>query len=318
MPRLNHLPRRARQRAALLLTLAVLMNCLVPASFASRGALSPEAAPAPPPTEYIRRIQLATNDLVFNKADQTLYASVPSSAGAGGNSITPIDPVTGTVGTPVFIGSEPNKLALADDGQTLYVALDGASALRRFNLLTKTPGQQFPFGLDSNYGPYNANDVAVAPGNPDLVAVTRHYSGISPPEAGVAIFDNGVQRPKTGPGHIAGSDFLAFSASASKLYGGGYSGGLRRMTVDSSGVTVDSTTSFTVGARIKFENGLLFSSSGQVINPDAGTLLGTFSDAASNAFVPDTSVGRAYYLVGNQFGGNGTLTLKAFDINTFL
>ncbi|MDT5063129.1 MAG: hypothetical protein QOH63_3588, partial [Acidobacteriota bacterium] len=318
MPRLARLPHQAKQKSALLVTLAILLNCLAPVSFAARGMLSPEPNPVPAQTDSIRRVTLTTNDLVYNKTDKTLYASVPSSVGTGGNSITPIDPVTGAVGASTFIGSEPNKLALSDDGQTLYASLDGASAIRRFDLPTKTPGQQFPIGQDSFFGLYNANDLAVAPGNPNLVAVARYYRGTSPPEAGVAVFDNGVQRTKTGPGHTAGSDFLAFSASASKLYGGGFSDGLRTMTIDSSGVTVNSTGSFSVGARIKFDNGLVFSSTGQVINPDAGTLLGTFSGATSNAFVPDTSAGRAYYLVGDQFGSGGTFTLKAFDINTFL
>src|SRR5204862_7625926 len=63
-------------------------------------------------------------------------------------------------------------------------------------------------------------------------------------------------------------------------------------------------------------NGLLFSSLGQVINPVSNTLLGTFSNASSFAFVPDTANGRAYYLTSDPFTGN--VILKAFDINTFL
>ncbi|MGI8656754.1 MAG: Calx-beta domain-containing protein [Pyrinomonadaceae bacterium] len=268
----------------------------------------------------IRQITLPTNDLVYDKNTGKIYASVPSAAGAGGNSITPVDPATGTVGASVLIGSEPTKLALSDNGQYLYAFLDGASAIRRLDVATQTPGLQFGLGQqDPFHGNYSVTDIAVAPGSPDVVAVARSYRGTSPPEAGVAIFDNGVQRSKTGPGHSDGSDFLAFSASASKLYGGGYYGGLRTMTIDSSGVAATSMTSFTTGARIKFDNGLVYSATGQVINPDSGTILGTFSGVTSNNFVTDSSVGRAYYLLGNQFGGsNSTLTLKAFDVNTFL
>lgn len=263
----------------------------------------------------VRKISLITNDIIYNSADQTLYASVPSSAGNIGNSITQINPRTGVVGNSVFVGSEPNKLALANDNRTMYVALDGAFAIRRFDTLTQTPGLQFATGRDSNYGLYQTNDLAVAPGNPDLVAIARSYRGVSPSEAGVAVFDNGVQRPQTGPGHIDGSDYLAFSATADTLYGGGYYGGLRTMTVDGSGVTVINMTNFSVGARIKFDNGLIFSSTGQVINPQTRTLLGTFSGANSNVFVPDSSVGRAYYLARENY--SGPLTLKPFDINTF-
>ncbi|MCA1566811.1 MAG: hypothetical protein LC803_14435 [Acidobacteria bacterium] len=280
------------------------------------GVTAADTGDVQPRAEFVRQISLPAGDVVYNAADRMLYASVPSSAGAAGNSIVPINPTTGETGTPVFVGSEPSKLAMSDDGHTLYVALDGAFSVRRFDTATRTPGQQFSVGQNSFHGNYIANDLAVAPGNPNLVAVVRYYIGTSPPEAGVAVFDNGVQRPKTGPSHIEGADFLAFSATESKLYGGGFHYGLRTMKIDASGVTVEGKTSFDVRARIKFANGLVYSSGGQVVNPDTSTLLGTFSGVASNAFAIDVAAGRAYYLTRENFGG--ALMLKAFDLTTFV
>jgi hypothetical protein len=253
--------------------------------------------------------------LAYSASTGKIYATVPSSVGNGGNSVAAIDPATGAVTSSTFVGSEPNKLALSDDGNSLYVALDGASAIRRFDTQTNTPGLQFSVGQDSFFGRYLVNDFAVAPGNPNLVAVARWFPGVSPPEAGVAVFDNGVRRPTVGPGHLSGADFLAFSASESKLYGSPPLGGIQTITVDASGVTIGSTSSTGSAGRIKFSDGLIFSSTGQVINPDSNTLLGTFS-ANSQAFVPDTAVNRAYYLTSGP--SSGTLTLKAFDISTFL
>src|SRR5947209_11521573 len=186
MPRLNNSHSPASRKFALLLIIAVLMNCLGLTSFAARAPHAP--APTPAQTDSVRVISLTTNDIVYNKTDKTLYASVPSSVGQGGNSIMPINPVTGAPGTPVFIGSEPNKLALSDDGQTLYAALDGADAVRRFDLTTKTPGQQFAVNQDSLFGPFAANDIAVAPGNPNRVAIARYYKD-SKAKAAVAIYD---------------------------------------------------------------------------------------------------------------------------------
>ncbi|HEX8070054.1 MAG TPA: Calx-beta domain-containing protein [Pyrinomonadaceae bacterium] len=279
-------------------------------------AATPTPTPTPTPQTFVQQLPLAANDVTYNPADQTLYASVPSSAGAAGNTVTPINPATGEVGTPVFVGSEPNKLALADDGHTLYVTLAGASAIRRFDTLSRAAGAQFPLGTDSFYGAYQVNDLSVAPGNPNVVAVARFYAGISPPEAGVAVFDNGVQRTKTGPGHIDGSDYVAFSATETKLYGGGGFGGLRTMTVDATGVASYVISSLPVGGRIKFANGLIFGGGGQVVNPDAGQLLGTFSGVSTQAFAPDPAAGRVYFLT-RDFSTNG-LTLKAFDLNTFV
>ena len=48
-------------------------------------------------------------------------------------------------GQPVFIGSEPGKLAISDEGQYLYVSLDGAASVRRLILLPKAQGCNFPW-----------------------------------------------------------------------------------------------------------------------------------------------------------------------------
>src|SRR4051812_9821698 len=60
----------------------------------------------------VRVVTLTANDIVYNSADDKLYVSRASSAGADGNSIVRIDPRTSTVGPAVFVGSEPNKLAI--------------------------------------------------------------------------------------------------------------------------------------------------------------------------------------------------------------
>jgi hypothetical protein len=59
--------------------------------------------------DTVRQITLPTKDLVYDPVNQRIYASVPSSAGSNGNSLTQIDPVAGSIGNSVFIGSEPGK-----------------------------------------------------------------------------------------------------------------------------------------------------------------------------------------------------------------
>src|SRR6185295_14610587 len=112
---------------------------------------------------------------------------------------------------------EPNKLTLSDDGHNLYVSLDGAAAVRRFDVQTNTPGLQFTLGQDSFFGRFSVGEFAVAPGNPDLLAVARFSN--SSGGGGVAVFANGVRRTNV----ASNIDFITFSASASKLYGTGAS-----------------------------------------------------------------------------------------------
>jgi hypothetical protein len=170
-------------------------------------------------THNVREIPIVTTDVIFERNRGKLYGSVPSKAGAMGNSIARIDPVTGQVESTVFVGSEPGKLALSDDGQTLYVSLDGAAGVRRFNLATQTAGTQFSLGdLAGSVEPLFVKDMAVAPGNPNLVAVSRRNKTGSPDFEGVAVYDNGVKRALTTPRHT-GSDFIGFDTSPATLFG---------------------------------------------------------------------------------------------------
>src|SRR5215203_5324055 len=177
-----------RGKLALLLLVIILVSPLFHASVAAKTG-APSYRPFDGPTEFIRKIPLATNDLVYSSLTGKIYASVPSSVGSGGNSIKSINPTTGIIESSTLIGSEPNKLALADDGHNLYVSLDGSAAVRRFDVQTNTPGLQFTLGQDSFFGRYRVGEFAVAPGNPDLLAVARSF-GFGPSASGVAVFDN--------------------------------------------------------------------------------------------------------------------------------
>ncbi len=314
--RINQRAQNRRTRLSILLLVSFINLALSPLSFLEIGTRV-DAAPLTPfddPTVFIRRIALPANDLVYSQTTGKIYASVPSSAGSSGNSVMTINPGSGAIESSTFIGSEPNHLALSDDGHSMYVWLDGSAAIRRFDAQTNTAGLQFNMGQHPLNGRFLVNDFAVAPGDPNVLAVARGFSNTSSP-AGVAIFDNGVIRPTVGPTNSNGSNVLAYSASASKLYGSGFFG-LQTMTVDASGVTVTSNNALGASSRIEFGNGLIFTSSGQVINPDTNTLIGTFAGTNTNSFVVDTSAGRAYYLTpGPTFN---TLNLKAFDTNTFV
>jgi hypothetical protein len=278
---------------------------------------TPSPSPSPSPTPYaatISQLSLVTNDLVYNKPTQRLYASVPSSVGSNGNSITPIDPTTGTIDKAVFIGSEPDKLALADDGNTLYASLDGANAVRRFNLQTQTPGLQFllPSGVQ------RPNDMVVAPGNPDLLAIAA--GSFSP----VTIYDHGVARSNSSSGGAYGLYSLAFSSSPGTLYGyDNYSSGfeLSTLIVDSAGATSAGYVNNLItgyGVSIKYADGLLYSTSGRVADPEFNRLLGSFKGPYVNGSIAvDPRLGRIFFVSNGQFFGTNTV-ITAYDLNTFL
>lgn len=196
---------RFRSNLRLLFVLTLTALFLVPAVIiktvrtvsASDNGHNPDAQ-----ADFVRVIPLTANDVVYSPTTKMLYASVPSTVGAGGNSIKTIDPTTGAITSSVLIGSEPNRLAIASDGTTLYAGLDGAYSVRKFDVATQTPGSQFALGSDSFSGLNRATDLAVAPGNPDLLVVARRGSGSS--SGNIAAYDNGTQRPTVAPGSFGG------------------------------------------------------------------------------------------------------------------
>ena len=114
----------------------------------------------------VKSYNLITNDLMYDPLSHVTYASVPLRAGWLGNSIMPIDFAQGKFGRAIFVGSQPNKLALSDDKPRFYVGLDGEASLARLDTASGTAAFDCYLGSNSYDGPYRVLDLAVLPGQP--------------------------------------------------------------------------------------------------------------------------------------------------------
>ena len=271
-----------------------------------------------PAGAQVLEIALPTNDLIYDSARQRIYASVPSRAGAGlGNTITAINPATGALGPSVFVGSEPGKLALSGDGRYLYVALNGAAAVRRVDAATLTPGLQFVMGSDPYFGPYYVEDMEVLPGAPGSVAISRRRAGVSPGHGGVAVYDDGVMRPVVTADHT-GSNEIEVGSTGARLYGLNTESsefGFRRMDVAPAGVTVLDVTPNLVSrfnTTIVMDAGRMHFSSGLTIDPETRQIIGTYSTPSASITLvrPAVDIGRVFFLTDD--------TLRTFDAATFV
>ncbi len=275
----------------------------------------PNNAVAPTPAAgRVIKVDLRANELVYDAASNTIYASVPSRGGARGNTLTSIDARTGRLGMSVLMGSEPGKLAISDDHQFIYVALNGSAAVRRFDLASKSAGPQFELGKDPTFGPYYVEDMQVLPGNPNAVAISRMNAGFSPRHGGVAIYDQGMKREQETARHT-GSNVIAFSNSAALLYGFNNETteyGFRRMVVNAKGVAVKDVTPNLIsgfGTDIVFEGGLIYCTTGKVIDPEKLILVGSFE--ANGPVAPDSKTHQVFFLT------DGGRILRVFDQNSF-
>jgi trimeric autotransporter adhesin len=304
------------------------VTAVIPASLltgfaqASISVSTPENSQAAAPQPFNTFLELPVNDIVYNTKDSLIYASIPGYAGENlGNSIGAIDPTTGVLQKTIFVGSEPNRLALSDDGTQLFVGLDGAAAVRQVNLTTGTAGIQFSLGGSSVIynPPYTAVGLAVLPGQPNSVAVSSS-SGI------ITIFDSGVARSNTSASlnnYFGFAGALAFGSPASTLYVS--TGSLYKLTIDATGVTAATQLQGNNLSRnsLQYDNGKLYTPSGLVFDATSGAQIGQFSTTglvstnpapAAGAIISDSTLNRAWIVPYNYGSAN---QLLSFDETTY-
>ena len=260
------------------------------------------------PFSIFAAVALDANDIVFDPFTRKLYASIPSTATqVTGNSIVPIDPLTGKIGKPVFIGSEPTRLGISDDGTYLYVVLSGANAVRRMNLTNLTPGTQFTTVNPVFASAFAASDVKVMPGNPNAVSTCGYADGIQVWD----VTDSGATSlPLTRAlvNDVYEGSVLAWGSS-SELYSndeGLDPSQLHRFAVSASSFAeTDATYLDAVDGNITYSGGLIYSDGGGVVDPSPAPpntpqLVGRLVGGGSSAV--DTSINGAFFLGGNNYG----------------
>lgn len=224
------------------------------------------SAVAPAWAQTVRVLPLRASAIVAEPVSGRIYAAVPADAGAAGNSVVSLDPVTGEVGAPVFVGSDPAVLAASEDGQHLYVGFNGATAIRRFDVSAGAAGPLYPL---ARIGPFDdaefARVILPVPGSPGTLVVGQSMRSLS--HFSLAVYDNGVLRPDR-PTDLFESvvmvDATTLVASSSAV--------TTRLRLGPTGLTTVSSTWTPGGPK------LVGSGAGQVYGED-----GTIFDAATMA-----------------------------------
>jgi hypothetical protein len=297
---------------------------------ASNGTPIPTSNPlpfsintAPPAGNHLSVYSTGGNDLVWDAAASKLYVSMPGVQGDAGDAIAIVDPVTGTVTSSGFIGSDPARLSLSTDSQYLYVALYGENAIKQLTLPDFSTNNAWNLGRPSNFdGPYYALDLQVAPGAPQTTAITLANFDISPSAAAVVIYDGSVQRPTPLPSGRYTYSGLKWADNAT-LYAVDQSAPtLLVLGVGSSGAVLDQhydniLSNYSPGINYDAGTGLVYTDTGQAVQPSNGTIAGNYG--ASGLVVPDSTLDRVFIL-GQTSAQTGTsnYTIESFDQRSFI
>jgi hypothetical protein len=265
-----------------------------------------------------------TNDLVWDPTHQLIYLSVPSLASSHGNTISSLDPTTGSIRSSQFAGSEPDVLTISGDDQFLYAGLDGASAVRRFTLPALLADIKYSLEADPYYGPYFALDLQVAPGLSHTTAVSRGVSIVGPwGLGGMAIYDDATRRPKVAdtPGPLYDSLQWGSDTSIYAINSEISSYDFYVLTADATGVALSKDyqsefSNFYIRSHYDTGTKLVYTDDGYVINPTNGNHVGGFQ--AAGLMIPDSGINSAFFLgqTASQFGTQ-SFTIESFNLTTF-
>lgn len=262
-------------------------------------------------------VQLSTNLAIRGIAaaagDDTLYIALSSSSPSYPNSVIAVDAPTASVLWSTFVGSEPQALALADDGSYLYVDLDGAAQVRVVHLPTRQACRSFEVGTDRFFGPLYAGDMGVLPGAPETIVISTRRKGVSPDFGGVFVYDHGFARPMSTPDHTGAR--VIEVADQSTVYGYNNSStefGFRELEITATGIAEvwnqrDIISGFATD--IVYDGGLVYATDGTTVDVAGPSLVGTFP--ANGPVAIEASVAEAFFLTGSS-------TVSVYDTNTLV
>jgi hypothetical protein len=252
-----------------------------------------------------------------------IYLSVPSLAASNGNTITALNPLTGSIRSSHFAGSEPDMLAISADDQFLYAGVDGASSVQRFTLPGLLPDISYSLGADAIFGPTFAFALEVAPGLAHTTAASRGILNAYSALGGMVVHDDATQRPTAADPAGSLYDSLQWGSDTT-IYANNNeitNFNLYVLNVSSTGVVqskdyLNEFADFYVDIHYDSGTHLVYTDDGYVINPSNGQQVGSFQ--AAGLMIPDSTLNTAFFLGQTAFQfGTTNFTIESFDLTTF-
>jgi hypothetical protein len=250
----------------------------------------------PPP---VRVLSLSVNDVEYLASSGRLWATVGSGSPSYANSIVEIDPVAGAVISSFPIGPEPSRIVKTHDEEHFYVSygphpyvVSKGTYVKRFDVTNR----QFSVTIGDGNNP--VYDLSPVLGNPNLVVMGIRYGGGSAGD--VRVYDNGIIRPNV---LLIGGDpqlsHLERSETTNLIYGF-VGGGFHRLEINGAGVTSLGFAGPIVNQAFTAAGALVYGGSGKIVDPQAGTLVGTYPDSGGYAIEVIAPLQRTYLMSSGE------------------
>jgi IPT/TIG domain len=219
---------------------------------------------------------------------------------------------------------------VSSDGSYLWVGLDGAGTVQRFQLPSLTSDISFSIPKDFQGNAQQAISLEAARISPHTVAMVAGHFDYSPPGNGVYVYDDATPRAASvlgwGPDGGPEIDWVQWGNDDSTLFGTtSYNAALQPMKVTSSGISLNGTREElgSIYGQYVPQEGLLYSYGG-AYDPVKATQAGQFNiiaetGAANAACTADASLGRYYCAVSFPVGDTDVedFQMWVYDLNTY-
>ena len=269
-------------------------------------------------TNELYTLNFAIEDMVYDSSRNHLLLSMRDAGGTNKNGIAAFNPETALLESFSTLGQTPSRIAISDDDQFLYVSLPNSARVRRLELNALDTVQEFALGGESIYDrwyPYYATEMAVAPGNPLALVVSRmRQAGPLAGEyaTGVALFTNGIILTNVTAG---GPYFLEFDDDARILYASD-SGSINRCITDASGVSLSDQLILSPGVsgEVEYGGGRLFNTSGRAIGLESFAVEGIYPGSERAILVEPDELNHCVWFLGQ----NGSeWRLNGYDMDSY-
>jgi hypothetical protein len=218
-----------------------------------------------------------------------VWATIAGTEGQIGNTVVSIEPGTGRIVDSIDAGSEPDRIALSPDGNTLFTTLQGSGAVTMIDIDARQRSRTFSL-TDTSY--WTPQALATVTDRNDSVAVVRRSTGVAY-GSDITVYDSGVPRPQTVsnittnippadarfemsvifPGDVPNAFYAVNTAS----HYGDFTHEVLRLIADSNGIHVDRPLTHLGGDALTYDTGKIFAGNGQLWSSDTSQLLGSFA-----------------------------------------
>jgi hypothetical protein len=273
---------------------------------------------------YVTSLKLQANDLAFDTTRNLLYVAVSENDSQYANSVLAIDPSSAIIVKTMITGISPQKLAISGNDEYLYISFGEETIIRRIDLAsgeTDTTIELLPDNRTCHSTPirFYADDIVILKEQPrTIVVLIKSTCGVS----AIAVYDDATQRPNLIDLNDILIDAIEPSNSDSLIYGLSAAKAdslLHEMVVSTQGISVTSSSASCIICErafdmdFKFNEGFLYATNGDVIDPQSQATIGIYEAAGS---VQPMANGLIYFL-DYRTSAWPTTVLKIFDLATF-